>query len=90
MITDYDIRYKKSVSTPSWTNWPHTGTARTATITGLDRGGISYDVEVNAANAQGTGPWSFTASETTPSQAPAAPAAPTDYGRESEYRYRVG
>ena len=55
MITDYDIRYKKSGDT-AWTNWPHTGTARTATITGLDRGGISYDVQVNASQRAGNRP----------------------------------
>ena len=57
VITGYDVRYKRSTNS-SWTSWAHTGTGRTTTITGLEAGGISYDVQVRAANAQGDSPWS--------------------------------
>ena len=78
-ITGYDIRYKKSVDT-TWTSWSHTGTGRTATIMGLDQGGISYDVQVRATNVQGSSLWSVNRIGMTPNQGPDAPAAPTLIG----------
>ena len=54
-ITDYDVRYKRSTDT-GWTDWPHTGTGRTTTLTGLEP--TAYQVQVQATNAQGTGLWS--------------------------------
>ena len=56
-LTGYDVRYKKSTD-DSWTDWPHVGTGRTATITGLEVARISYDVEVRARNDQGGSAWS--------------------------------
>ena len=56
MISDYDVEYKKSVDSV-WIDWPHTGTGRTTTVTGLDGGNVRYDVQVRAENAQGEGPW---------------------------------
>ena len=61
-ISDYDVQYKVgSVST--WTTWPHTGTALTATITGLTNG-TAYDVRVRAINSAGPSQWSAAASAT--------------------------
>ena len=75
-ITGYGVRYKKS-SDSTWIPWPHTGIGRTATITGLEQGGISYDVQVEATNARGMSAWSVSRTGMTPNQGPDAPAAPT-------------
>ena len=55
-ITDYDIQYRVG-SGGSFTEWPHSGTDRTTTITALSEG-TSYDVQVLAKNDEGIGPWS--------------------------------
>ena len=78
-ITGYGVRYKRS-SDSVWTSWPHTGTGRMATITGLEQGGLSYDVQVQATNIQGSSLWSVNRTGLTPNQAPYAPAAPTLIG----------
>ena len=75
LITGYDVRYKLATAS-SWKTWAHTGTGRTATITGL-AGGISYSVQVRATNAQGNSVWSATAVGTTAQVRPHAPDAPT-------------
>ena len=62
-ITDYDVQYRKG-TTGTFTDWPHTGTAVTTTITGLTAG-ASYQVQVRAKNVEGTGPWSDAGSGTT-------------------------
>ena len=56
-ITDYDVRYREVGSDGDFTDARHEGTARTATLTGL-RPGTAYEVQVRAATATGTGPWS--------------------------------
>ena len=78
-ITGYGVRYKRS-SDSVWISSPHTGTGLTATITGLEQGGISYDVQVQATNIEGGSLWSVSRTGMTPSQAPYAPAAPTLIG----------
>ena len=78
-ITGYDVRYKKSTDS-SWTSWTHTGTGRTTTITGLEQGGVSYDVQVRAKNAQGSSLWSVSGTGLTESRAPSVPSAPTVMG----------
>ena len=55
-ITGYKVRYRKG-TTGDFTDWPHTGTATTTTITGLEPN-TSYQVQVRAKNDEGTGPWS--------------------------------
>ena len=55
-ISDYDVQYRAGTS-GSWTDWPHTGTATTATITGLAVG-TEYLVQVLARNDEGTSDWS--------------------------------
>ena len=55
-ITGYKVEYRAGVS-GSWTNHPHTGTGRTATITGLTAA-TSYQVHVLAVNSDGDGPFS--------------------------------
>ena len=62
-INDYDIQYRRR-GTTAWTAWPHTGTARTATITGLTAN-TTYDIQVRAKNPEGTSRWSATTSATT-------------------------
>ena len=55
-ITDYDVQYR-AVGAGTWTDLNHTGTALSATISGLDAG-TAYQVRVRATNAEGTGAWS--------------------------------
>ena len=57
-IAGYDVQYKETLVT-GWTPWQHTGTGRSASITGLTDG-TSYDVQVRASNADATSPWSTT------------------------------
>ena len=57
MITDYAVRYRV-LGDSTWTDWPHTGTTRTTTITGLLRGNLPYSVQVRAKNDQGDSLWS--------------------------------
>ena len=60
-ITDYDVRYRLG-DTGTWNNVAHTGTARTATITGLSASSIDdVAVQVRAANDEGIGAWSRSA-----------------------------
>lgn len=75
-IIDYDIRYREvGGSSQDWIDWKHgaaaadataeTGnTATKAEITGLDLR-TTYEVEVKAANAEGTGVWSTAGRGTT-------------------------
>ncbi len=69
-ITDYDVQYRAGTS-GSWTDGNHTGTAVTATLSGLSEN-TSHQVQVRATNAEGTGSWSDSGSGTT--DANAAPA----------------
>ena len=55
-INGYDVQYRKG-TTGTFTDWPHTGTATSTTITGLEPN-TSYEVQVRAKNEEGTGPWS--------------------------------
>ena len=84
VITDYDVRYKLT-SASTWTMWPHIGTGRTATITGLARG-TAYDVQLRATNAQGSSVWSVSAIGGTFVQLPFAPAAPAVVGEVGRLR----
>ena len=68
-ITDYDVDYRIG---GSWSDWDHTGTATTATLTGLSEN-TSYLVQVRATNDEGTGSWSDSGTGTTDADANAAP-----------------
>ncbi|WP_419551429.1 fibronectin type III domain-containing protein [Candidatus Poriferisodalis sp.] len=60
-ITDYDVRYRLG-DTGAWTDVAHTGTGRTATVTGLSAASIDdVAVQVRATNEEGTGAWSRSA-----------------------------
>ena len=76
-VTDYDYRYRRTASPPgAWTavtGTPITGLS--ATIQGLDED-TSYDVQVRATNAEGTGAWSASGAGAT--DANAAPAFISD------------
>ena len=66
-ISDYDIQYKATGG--NFTDWPHTGTSTTATITGL-MSETSYEVQVRATNDEGTSGWSPSGNGTTSRPAP--------------------
>ena len=70
-ITDYDVQYRAGTS-GAWSSHSHSGTATSATITGLING-TAYQVEVQATNANGDSPWSATTT-VTPATTPDAPA----------------
>ena len=89
-ITGYGIQYRactlaadlscsnSSTATweSSWTSHTHTGTGRSATITGLTNG-TAYQVQVQATNGVGDSPWSNSAKATPTAQKPDKPTAPT-------------
>ncbi len=73
-ITDYDVQYRAGTS-GDWSDGGHTGTATTATLTGLAEN-TSYQVQVRATNDEGIGAWSDAGSGTT--DANAAPTFSSD------------
>ena len=66
-ITDYDVQYRAGTSAP-WSDGSHIGTALTAILTGLEAD-TSYQVQVRATNAEGTGGWSASGSGATDANA---------------------
>ena len=66
-ITDYDVQYRAGTSAP-WSDGSHIGTALTAILTGLEED-TSYQVQVRATNAEGTGGWSASGSGATDANA---------------------
>ncbi len=73
-ITDYDVQYRKKGDTGAFTDADHTGTATSATLTGLTAS-TTYEVQVRATNDEGTGEWSDSGegSTSSPNRAPAFP-----------------
>jgi len=61
-ISDYDVQYREAGG--SFTDWPHTGTGTTTTITGLTAN-TRYEIQVLARNAQGASDWSSSVTGTT-------------------------
>ena len=59
-LTRYEVQYR-AVGADAWQNWPHATTATTTVITELVDG-VTYQVQVAAANINGTGAWSPTES----------------------------
>ena len=77
-ITDYDVQYRVG-SSGNFTDWPHAGTALTATILSLTEG-TTYQVQVLARNPEGASGWSTSGSGTPappPNTAPTASAMAT-------------
>ena len=72
-ITGYKMRYQKT-SDSSWTTVSLTGTGTSKTITG-QVGGVNYNVQVRAANVEGSSPWSD--SGDLDNADPKLPASPT-------------
>ena len=79
-ITDYNVQYRKQNTDNSWpgtwSSHAHTGTATTASITGLTNDS-AYQVQVQAVNGVGDGGWSASSEATPTAQKPDAPTAPT-------------
>ncbi len=69
-VIAYDVQYRQA-GQPAGKLWPHVGTARQTTITGL-RAGTVYRVQVRARNAGGASPWSGTGTGGTAANTPAA------------------
>ena len=69
------MQYRAGTS-GSWSDWPHTGTGTTATITGLTHS-TSYQVQVKAKNAEGESGWSASGSGSTGTPANNAPEPPS-------------
>ena len=55
-ISDYSVRFRVHGNT-GWTSGAHRGTGTATTLTGLIAG-TTYEVQVQAANADGSSPWS--------------------------------
>ena len=56
-ISDYDVGYREEGSGAAYMDAGYNGTGRETTITGLTNG-TSYEVQVRARNADGSGAWS--------------------------------
>ena len=67
-LTDYDVEYRQDTN-GNWSDWPHDGTATSATITGL-KPHTDYQVQVRAKNDEGASDWSPPGSGTTNNTAP--------------------
>ena len=75
-VEDYDLQYR-AAGTTAWSDWTHTGSARTATVSGLTAG-TTYEVRIRATNTEGTGEWSNPFIATTAgNQAPQFTSPPT-------------
>ena len=57
VISDYDVQYREEGSTGAYTDAGYNGTATEMRITGLTTD-TSYEVQVRATSADGTGAWS--------------------------------
>ena len=68
-LTGYEVRYRIS---GSWTDWTHSGTGTSATITGLTAS-TTYDVQVRALNGETPSDWSSTGAGSTGTPANNAP-----------------
>ena len=75
-ITDYDVEYRQQGSGVSFSAFSHSGTARTTTLTGLSPN-TTYEVQVRATNAEGTGSWSASGTGSTGSTPLPGNNAPT-------------
>ena len=75
-ITGYVVQYRPA-GTTAWHQRSHRNGMPSTTISGL-QAGTRYEVQVQAKNRAGTGPWSPAGTGMTAApSAPAAPAAPT-------------
>ncbi|WP_420625273.1 cadherin domain-containing protein [Candidatus Poriferisodalis sp.] len=86
-ITDYDMRYRAGIS-GAWSDAGHVGTAVTATLAGLSEN-TSYQVQVRAKNAEGTGSWSDSGSGRTDANAAPSFSSPATFAM-TENRTSVG
>ena len=56
-VVGYDVQYRQADPAGGWSGWPHTGTTRRTTISGLDSN-TRYQVRVRAIGRAGAGEWS--------------------------------
>ena len=69
-LTGYEVRYRTGGG--NWTDWTHSGTGTSATITGLTAS-TTYDVQVRALNGETPSDWSSTGAGSTGTPANNAP-----------------
>ena len=62
-VDDYDVQYRED-GNGTFTNWSHSGSGTSATITGL-KNSTKYHVRVRAGNVNGYGGWSDVSSRNT-------------------------
>ena len=74
----HSVQYRTTAGPGAWTPCSHSGTATSTTVTGLT-GGTSYDFQVAAINAVGTGSYS-TPATATPTGAPTFPVVAATNG----------
>ena len=89
-LTGYDIQYKTTAAA-EWTDFTHTGTGTTASITGLVNG-TTYNVQVRAKNSSGVSQWvsgSGTPSTTTVTPTVTLAAAPNPVAEGSSVTVTV-
>ncbi len=67
-VSDYDIQYRRK-DTGGFREWSYTGADLDSRIFSLDRT-TTYEVQVRATNAEGTGGWSLSGEGTTPNSPP--------------------
>ena len=84
-ITGYNYQYKKTSDSDSPENWTEGTTTRLSeTIGGLEEG-ISYDVQIQAKNGEGTSAWSPSGTGSTEANADPEIHQPSDGERTGEH-----
>ena len=87
-ITDYDVQYRQHGAS-KWTDAGFSGTETSTTLKDPDMGN-SYEVQVRATNAEGTGDWSDSGTVITQGGTPGGGAVPRNIAENSAAGTAVG